>query len=243
MRKSTILLFALAAFWSAALPAHADHNNNNYIKGLWTNGGSESYCLSDFADDLTAGEYTNMISSTINRINQVELDVSDLNTNFSMTAGIECTNNYNFYAYNCDTIREQLPGIASRIDYQQTEGSDRGETRRCDLNVDNRYDFFWIIIDKEEPYFNIHWDVFSIPSQGHWDYPGLLVHEFVHALGFQGHFPGTSAACTVSVGLYNDMCDNSDLGFNHTGSSNGTWWRTLEAHDIGELNQAYPSGY
>jgi hypothetical protein len=239
MKRS--LLLAVALILLVAPAARAEHTDpGDWFNKRWFDQGTETYCLQGFAGPLTPGEYSNMKSSTSNRINTWESQ-TNVSRDFQMYGGVECDNSFEFHALTCASIAVNYPGMTSRISYTPLGGSTRGETRACDLDVNGNIDFFWIAIDPEESGYNLHWDVFAPVNDGQWDYSGLLMHEFGHALGFQNHFSGSSAACTVSVGTYNTMCGNSNLGIQNFGNSNGTWWRTIESHDIGAINEVYPS--
>ena len=240
MRKFSVIIGAMLALLVSALPAQADHDQDYYPGQRWNDSANETYCLDGFAGPLTDGEYTNMVSSTVNRVNHLEAPTTDISTDWTMAAGVECANSYDFLLWQCHEIRQQLPNMSSRISYENLNGDDRARTKVCDLDANGNLDFFWVVIDLETSNFNLHWNVFSIPSDGQWDFSGLLMHEMIHVSGWLDHFPATSEACTVAVGLYNTMCANSDLGIRNFGSSNGTWWRTMESHDIGEINQTYP---
>lgn len=257
MKRLLIAVATVALVFAWATPAQANHDNADYyieessvwLADVWLDNVQRGYCTDGFwlgngenGGDLSQTEINNSEASIIHQVTEWEVE-TDITTNWVFNGG--CTTSMFWegmfdgnYANTCENINAEHPGIGSRVDYDEFyDDTVFGDTLTCDMDHNGIIDFFWIVINEDKPW-HYYWN--TNPATGEFDFTGLFTHEFGHATGFNGHFPGSSGACdTNPLSAFSDMCTGNTIGFFNGASSDGKAWRSLTAHDIGEANQAY----
>lgn len=247
-------MIAFAFMGITMLPALAEHSaGGDFYTGndgaeRWSEIAEPTYCLEGFEGPLTDGEYTNMKNSTIAMVNGEWENGTNISTNWGMVSPAECANNYNYdsYAPSCLFLEGSLPNISSRISYEDFEGADGnniGEGFQCDFDENGYIDFFWIVMCPPSACGgDWHFNHQTNGGDGDRDFSGVFSHEFGHATGFNGHFSGGSQACD-NDGSNSTMCSGTDWGPATVRGpvSCGCAWRDLTSHDIGAVDEVYPS--
>lgn len=260
MKKILLALVCMGLMFGGAPAALAEHANEDHYQdeGLydgdrWSDTVSEGYCFDGFGIIPDPSE-ANAKSTTVNQINTVWEADTDINTDWYNVSSQDCSQNLSYQDFAspsqttfCTKLNQLYPGANSRVDYDDLPAGTLGVTRVCDRDGNGKIDFFWIIITDCEyrqpacPDFSFHWNVFSSVQAEHWDYAGVFTHEMGHATGFDGHWTGSTSACTpITQANSNTMCDNTNLSYWAHAGSTGEWYRNIAGHDIGEVNAAYP---
>lgn len=166
-------------------------------------------------------------------------------------AGGTSSDNYSNTVLN--TFCANVPEIGNRsssIQFESIHNTDvLGRTIHCDRNNNGFIDYFVTVINEQcytvgcGPFADEwHFDPTATPGSGEYDLRGVATHELVHGTGWYGHL---TSDCTESPSLWNTMCNvNSQGNPSSYGSRNrgngqdfGTYDRTLDTHDLGELSQ------
>ena len=247
MKRALLALCTLALVLGAA-PAQADHASGNYYNEFngnrWNETINEEVWVSpEFDTLLTDGELNNALDTMSNAIGRwvtnTDLDsgvlsLHALGANFSFENEWEAASG-NDGAF-CNAIPEPRTSSIQLEDFRDISFLDDaalGIGVGCDTNDDsnNRIDYMVVVINSR--YENsLAWWWQNNPTENRpYDFHGLFMHEFGHGLGSE-HM--ASPCSHVTENSYETMCNDA---FGHT---NHTWSRTLETHDIGAANQAYP---
>lgn len=253
-RALAALLLFIGCTWSAA-PAQAHHvggpdafiDTGPYDAALWNQSVSESICYtSEFESwGLSPAQISNVEESIQNAFTEWRIN-TDI-TKFINVTG-ECAGNMNFEAaYDNAQIGKSL-GETVREDFCQHRGSQassvqyedlswlnnqyEGLTWTCDTDDNGLIDYVVVVID---PKVNMNYcDGCNVPSNS-FDFPGIMTHEAGHGYGFGIHWADDSETCPNNTN-HNTMCDD---GWGYFDGLGETSHRTIESHDIGEVNQNY----
>lgn len=254
MRKIFLLAATASIFILSAMPVQATHGNVDFFDGNrqgdhWNPAQTEPFCISpEFQDALPSGQEANMIDAVRTGLTRWETETLLPNTIFSVQAycgnfnmGQEW-NNASSLADFCNNIPLSRPSSIQLEDSSVFGAGTSGATLTCDRNGNGYIDYFAIWIDKDwQNIGRMHWgfDPSNLPDPGDTDFPGLWMHEFGHALGWDyndGHLFGHCA----HDGSWHTMCAGTYGFYNDYGSeSSGHISRTLENYDISETNDAY----
>lgn len=256
MRK--VLLWAMVALATlAVLPAaRANHANYDYFRDFthsgdrWNEATTREYCFSpewwvqlsgnrpDFAYDAAwyaKGEWdanTDMSNIFTSRDVCGDFGFAD---RWNGTPGSSYSEKYlNFCIEVPDSWKSSVQ--FDRTDDLEYNPGVYATTIHCDRDSNGYIDYAVIVIgaQNEDKY---HFDPSTPPSATHpWDARGIFTHEFGHWFGFDAHM---ASPCTADTN-FETMCVGS-FGWNY-GSGGATASRTLEEHDIGEMNQPASSG-
>lgn len=261
---SALMLVALAS------PAQADHASENFFSSTegttWASGGYAEVCISgDFGAYLGASQEANAIDSIVEVDSRwpsgsgsgddtdFPASAFDLTYNTEGFCGdFDFAGDFKDAGHSDSTFCNGVPSTRrSSIQFHDPadtfEDGFAGITVTCDragVGTSGKIDYFVIWINKNiQDNNDFHW-AFGTPwpNAGKYDFPGLLMHEWGHAIGFDsgpsgnGHMTG---ACAHD-GTWSTMCGGSYGYYNGSESGqDGIDSRVLATHDIGETNQQY----
>ena len=232
-----LLMAAIAAMVVAVVgmvPAQADHGFG-HIFIHWPDSPSIAFAVSGEFDNLLGPQALDNAYDSM----QHAANTWRLGTDFNTIAGFGGpSGNIGFkQAWNnangdisptgafCDNRESQ--GDVSSVNYEtlnflEPNNSDvLGATVFCDFNVNGLIDHAYIAINSDYgPGYNNDWhfDWTTTPESNEFDFEGLFLHEFGHAIGWQVHLQET---CSATPSGWGTMC-KGHYGVLGTGTINST---------------------
>jgi hypothetical protein len=260
MKRALLVLCLTIGVVFTTTPAQADHATHDFFTDgsttqaiRWHNApGDWEFCISgDFESLLGASQEANAVDSIDEADWRWGADTG-INQSAVDSASGFC-GNYNFPAEwnaaneDAHTFCNNLPEPGFRRasvqfdNISQDFGGAPAATVTCDRDNDGYLDYFVIVINSYyDPTTEWHYSFGADPNQGHWDFPGVMMHEFGHAYGWDLHMNNwNQTACPQTWSGWSTMCGTYSYGYFPTSSSAGTADRTLGSHDIGETNEWY----
>lgn len=237
--------------------AQADHGSptfNEYYNGpqgpIVLSG--DTYCLAESVQNNTTAAQEGEIRERMENVFDHTANATQMNYNFNVEASGACSGQLNivqswndasgstFEARLADWCNDRGGG-QSRVSYGDPDDMELfsgpiAVTLPCDTDLNGFIDQSFILFDSVG-----HCDgLVDFPDCYKYDgapggsqfyhWRGIFQHEFMHAIGFYGHFVSTGDACDSPK---NTMCNGSSGFYNSQASE------TLESHDIGETNENY----
>lgn len=258
MRKF-FLLVLFASFFISATPAQAHHGDidaffdtGSYDAAMWSDSGTENFCFSpEFQTHpsfpLSDFKFNNMRAATGHAFDHWRAN-TQIDRAIDPFSNPTCDWNLSFRVAFENAEQGKSGNESTREDFCEHRPLDQKSsiqwedlswldsrmalTWTCDVDNNGVIDYFVMVID---PRSNWHFVHTANPGSNDWDYPSVVTHEAGHGYGFALHWADDSETCPNNSN-HNTMCND---GFSDFGT-NGTHDRTIESHDIGETNQAYP---
>jgi hypothetical protein len=259
MKRFVLAVLAMGLLVLTATPAFAHHadidaffDDGPYDAATWNQNVSEEICITrEFRDSGIAPNIIDNIELAVVlgfREWKTQTDITK-SIDFGNDGVAECAQNFSFrIGYeNAEAGHAFAEGI--REDYCQHRGNQPssieyedlswlgdpnriGLTWTCDTDNNNLIDFVVIIIDPRA----YHWNPEATTGPNEYDFPSIITHEGGHGYGFAKHWANDSETCPDTTAGHNTMCNDGWGIFEGLG---GTAGRTIESHDIGEVNQNY----
>lgn len=264
LRRALTMGSMLLLLMLLALPAQADHANDDYFYAIdgplfddedaarWADSGQETFCLGqDWNNALPDAKWNNAKLSVGHSFDHWRNN-TQISKDITYGSNVECSSNWSFNTAWQNAIDgksglepvwhdfcQHEDGRQSSVEYENLDlhfGSGlAGLTVTCNFNNDEYLDYFVVIIDSTRS-----WNFCHTCSVGDNDYdmPGVMVHEAGHAYGWEHHMTHLSGACQTGSGR-NTMCAGTE-GWGYYDGLFETAWRTIEQHDWEEVNANYP---
>ena len=247
MKRSLLLAAALVIL--TATPALADHGEPGTffdygIEGdRWNETVLEEFCVSsDFNDRLGGAKSINAREAMVEAQNRWE-DGTYMNSIF-FPAGNDCGD---FPAVNryvnagsesafCNNLPQDWRSSFQFENLDAVSTQALGLGVNCDRNENGKADYFLVIIDSSRAD-SYHYDHTTSPGDQKYDFMGIVMHEFGHAIGFDRHMDDACAHDTT----WATMCQGTWGHFSNQPFGSGANTRTLSTHDVGATNEVYPA--